>query len=254
MTSHPAPVVPNAMIPSSLASGRSFDKTAFPARDPTKVPAAPAENIKVVVRCRPLDKMEREKNCKVVVEVDSIDNCVTLFASTDRQSGDHQSKTFSFDHVFNEESTQAEVYNAVARPIVQNVLEGYNGTIFAYGQTGTGKTFTMEGDHDEPELKGIIPNSFEQIFNGIANAKEGQQFLVRCSYLEIYNENIRDLLSTDHTRVLELKENKDKVVYVKDLTDIVVHTAEDMNRVMKTGHRISMIKLCSKNSAFGWEY
>lgn len=62
-----------------------------------------------------------------------------------------------------------------ARPIVSNVLEGYNGTIFAYGQTGTGKTFTMEGVRNTPELKGIIPNSFAHIFGHIANAEEDQK-------------------------------------------------------------------------------
>jgi kinesin family protein 3/17 len=72
-------------------------------------------------------------------------------------------------------------------------MEGYNGTIFAYGQTGTGKTFTMEGV-DTPELKGIIPRTIEWIFNNIKNYSN-QQFLVRTSFVEIYNEEVRDLLS-----------------------------------------------------------
>ena len=63
---------------------------------------------------------------------------------------------FTFDSVFAPDSAQMDVYNRVARPIVENVLEGYNGTIFAYGQTGTGKTFTMEGDRTVPELKGTV--------------------------------------------------------------------------------------------------
>ena len=67
------------------------------------------------------------------------------------------------------------MYNLAARPIVENVLEGYNGTIFAYGQTGTGKTFTMEGVRTVPELKGIIPNSFAHIFGHIAKAEEGKK-------------------------------------------------------------------------------
>lgn len=72
-------------------------------------------------------------------------------------------------------------------------MEGYNGTIFAYGQTGTGKTFTMEGVNS-PELKGIIPRSIEWIFNNIKNYSN-QQFLVRASFVEIYNEDVRDLLN-----------------------------------------------------------
>lgn len=70
---------------------------------------------------------------------------------------------------------QVDVYNLAARPIVENVLEGYNGTIFAYGQTGTGKTFTMEGVRNKPELRGIIPNSFAHIFGHIAKAEEDQR-------------------------------------------------------------------------------
>ena len=70
------------------------------------------------------------------------------------QSREAPAKTFTFDTVFGADSTQLDVYNRVARPIVDNVLEGYNGTIFTYGQTGTGKTFTMEGCRSQPELKG----------------------------------------------------------------------------------------------------
>lgn len=134
----------------------------------------PAENIKVVVRCRPINKKEQDKNCKVIVEMDLDSNTVTV-SPPENASADHQVKSFSFDHVFHTQATQESVYNAVARPIVQNVLEGYNGTIFAYGQTGTGKTFTMEGLNEVPELKGIIPNSFAQIFSSIAKAAEGQR-------------------------------------------------------------------------------
>ena len=86
------------------------------------------------------------------------------------------------------------------------MLEGYNGTIFAYGQTGTGKTFTMEGVNSDETLKGIIPRAFAQIFNMISsNADANREFLVRASYLEIYNEEIRDLLSKNAQNRLELK-------------------------------------------------
>ena len=101
-------------------------------------------------------------------------------------------------------------------------MEGYNGTIFAYGQTGAGKTFTMEGVPDPPELRGIIPNTFRHIFQNISmNKTKEKQFLVRASYLEIYNEEIRDLLAKDPKNRLDLKENVDSGVYVKDLTSFV---------------------------------
>jgi Tfp pilus assembly pilus retraction ATPase PilT len=85
------------------------------------------------------------------------------------------------------------IFNQTAKPILESVMQGYNGTIFAYGQTGTGKTFTMEGV-DAPELKGIIPRSIEWIFNSIKSYSD-QNFLVRASFVEIYNEEVIDLLN-----------------------------------------------------------
>ena len=92
---------------------------------------------------------------------------------------------------------------------------------FCFTKTGAGKTHTMEGRPDPPNLRGIIPNSFQHIFDYIKKAGS-QQFLVRASYLEIYNEEIRDLLSKDPKNNLEIKENIDSGVYVKDLQSLVV--------------------------------
>ena len=118
------------------------------------------------------------------------------------------------------------------------MLKGFNGTIFAYGQTGAGKSHTMEGLVDPPEQRGIIPNSFKHIFEHInANTNPQKQFLVRASYLEIYNEEIRDLLSKDPTNRLELKENADHEVYVKDLTAIVVKSFGEMDAVLQVGKK-----------------
>jgi kinesin family member 3B len=103
-------------------------------------------------------------------------------------------------------------------------------------QTGAGKTHTMEGKPDPPHLRGIIPNSFQHIFEHIANAPD-QQFLVRASYLEIYNEEIRDLLSKDPKNSLELKENMDTGVYVKDLTSFVVKNVNEIDHVMQAGKK-----------------
>lgn len=102
------------------------------------------------------------------------------------------------------------------------MLKGYNGTIFAYGQTGCGKSHTMMGLPSDPNMRGIIPNCFEHIFGCIDDNEEGKRFLVRCSYLEIYNEEVYDLLidSKKHKGPpvkLEIKENPDKGIFVKDL-------------------------------------
>ncbi|CAH8847748.1 unnamed protein product [Trichobilharzia szidati] len=144
-----------------------------------------SDNVKVAVRCRPMSKKEILMNNKSVTTINEVDGCVTL-QRTD--SADDPPKQFTFDVVFGCSSKQTDIYNRVARPIVDKVLEGYNGTILAYGQTGTGKTFTMEGIRSVPELRGIIPNSFAHIFGAIAKADTNVRFLVRVSYLEIYNE------------------------------------------------------------------
>ncbi len=114
------------------------------------------------------------------------------------------------------------------------VLEGYNGTIFAYGQTGTGKTHTIEGKDRPEEMKGLMPRAFDSVFHAI-EADPSKQYLVRASYMEIYKEEIRDLLSKNPKNKLEIKERPDTGVYVKDLSSFVVKSVKEMTDVMYTG-------------------
>ncbi|NXR82653.1 KIF17 protein, partial [Pycnonotus jocosus] len=100
-----------------------------------------------------------------------------------------------------EHSTE-HICNEIAYPLVEGVMEGYNGSVFAYGQTGSGKSFTMQGVVDPSSQKGIIPRAFERIFESVQCA-ENAKFLLRASYLEIYNEDIRDLLGADTKQKLE---------------------------------------------------
>ncbi|XP_048343917.1 kinesin-like protein KIF3A isoform X4 [Sphaerodactylus townsendi] len=193
-----------------------------------------SDNVKVVVRCRPFNEREKVMSYKMSVSVDEMRGTITVHKT---DSSNEPPKTFTFDTVFGPESKQLDVYNLTARPIIDSVLEGYNGTIFAYGQTGTGKTFTMEGVRAVPELRGIIPNSFAHIFGHIAKAEGDTRFLVRVSYLEIYNEEVRDLLGKDQTQRLEVKERPDVGVYIKDLSAYVVNNADDMDRIMTLGHK-----------------
>jgi len=106
-----------------------------------------------------------------------------------------ETKMFSFDYTYDYKSTQELIFNQTAKPIIESVMQGYNGTIFAYGQTGTGKTHTMEGS-SSAEGKGIIPRTIDCIFESIKSCSN-QEFLVRVSMVEIYNEECRDLLSTN---------------------------------------------------------
>eukprot|EP01135_Chromosphaera_perkinsii_P002471 Nk52_evm77s223 gene=Nk52_evmTU77s223 len=194
------------------------------------------QNVKVVIRCRPLMEKEVQDGYETIVKMDSTLGQVTV-TNPNPKPGIEPKRSFTFDAVFDPQSKQVDVYNSVARPIVDSCIEGYNGTIFAYGQTGTGKTFTMEGVRDVPELRGIIPNSFAHIFGFIAGAETSTRFLVRASYMEIYMEEIRDLLSKTSKKKLDLRENPDVGVYVKDLSTFVVKSADEIERIMTIGNK-----------------
>eukprot|EP00041_Stephanoeca_diplocostata_P030025 m.898985 g.898985 ORF g.898985 m.898985 type:complete len:797 (+) comp23676_c0_seq11:175-2565(+) len=194
----------------------------------SKPPAPPPTSVRVIVRCRPMNSTEKKQNCQRCVEMDpSMGSCSTVDKGGDK-------KSFTYDAVYDWNSKQKDIYDESVRPIVNDVLNGYNGTIFAYGQTGTGKTFTMEGVKNDPMLKGVIPNSFEHIFSEISRT-QGKQFLVRASYLEIYSEDIRDLISSKHTQRLQLRE-KDSGVYVEGLTSAVVKNIQEIENVMSIGN------------------
>ena len=200
------------------------------------VEAKNSECVKVVVRCRPLSTKETQNKRKKIVQVDGKSGQITI-KGTKKDQKKEIVKTFTFDQVYDENSTQREIYENTAKPIVQSSLDGYNGTIFAYGQTGTGKSHTREGKDDPPDLRGIIPNSCCHIFDEIAKSGSTTEFLVRSSYIEIYNEEIRDLLSKNPQNKLELKENPEKGVYVKGLTAFVVKGVKEILNVITVGKR-----------------
>lgn len=133
-------------------------------------------------------------------------------------------------------STQQNLYDETVRPLVSSVFEGFNGCVFAYGQTGTGKTFTMEGISNDPDQKGMIPRTFEQIWTHI-NRTNNSQFLVTTSYLEIYMEEIRDLLKIKHTKQLELRETEALGVHIPNLHTVNCKSVEDMLKVMAVGNK-----------------
>uniref|UniRef100_A0A0A9YFR5 Kinesin-like protein n=1 Tax=Lygus hesperus TaxID=30085 RepID=A0A0A9YFR5_LYGHE len=210
------------------------------------VPPEEVENVRVVVRVRPLNKKEIEAGYKTVISVNRINGCICVKNPT--AGSQDIPKVFTYDTVFDTDSKQMDVYNETARPIVEKVLAGYNGTIFAYGQTGTGKTFTMEGVNTEPELRGVIPNSFAHLFGRIAKASEETKFLVRVSYYEIYNEEVRDLLNSSQTSGgLEVKERPDVGVFIKNLTTYVVNNADDMDRIMTIGNKNRVVGATAMN-------
>ncbi|KAK3563659.1 hypothetical protein QTP86_033504 [Hemibagrus guttatus] len=200
-------------------------------------------NIQVVVRCRPFNGVERKSNSHGVVECDSNRKEVTV--RTGSVADKTSRKTYTFDMVFGPSAKQIDVYRSVVCPILDEVIMGYNCTIFAYGQTGTGKTFTMEGERspneeftwEEDPLAGIIPRTLHQIFEKLTT--NGTEFSVKVSLLEIYNEELFDLLSpspdvTERLQLFDDPRNK-RAVIVKGLEEITVHNKNEVYQILERG-------------------
>ncbi|TMS39466.1 hypothetical protein L596_005982 [Steinernema carpocapsae] len=186
-----------------------------------------AECVRVICRCRPLNSRELALKSEVCVEMDqSVAQTILL--------GDGPPKQFTFDGVYYMDSTAEQIYNDIVYPLVEKVIEGYNGTVFAYGQTGAGKTFSMQGVENIPAQRGIIPRTFEHIFTATATTAN-VKFLVHVSYLEIYNEEVRDLLGKDKMQKLEIKEHSEKGVYVSGLSMHVCHDVATCEELMARG-------------------
>ncbi|KAF7704322.1 kinesin family member 3Cb [Silurus meridionalis] len=202
-----------------------------------------AETVKVVVRCRPVNKKEEAMSHERIVEVDVKMGQVSV---RNPRAAVSLNKTFTFDAVYDMFSKQNDLYDYSCKPLIDSVLLGFNGTIFAYGQTGTGKTYTMQGLTMDPDKRGVIPNSFYHIFTHISRS-QNQQYLVRVSYLEIYQDEIRDLLCKDNNKKMELKENSDLGVYVKGLSSVVTKNIKEIEHVMNLGNQSRSVGFTKMN-------
>uniref|UniRef100_G3NTP1 Kinesin-like protein n=1 Tax=Gasterosteus aculeatus aculeatus TaxID=481459 RepID=G3NTP1_GASAC len=179
-------------------------------------------NIKVLCRFRPLNKSEIIRRDKFIPIFQGEDTVVL------------GGKSYVFDQVFPTNTSQIQVYNTCAKQIVKDVLGGYNGTIFAYGQTSSGKTHTMEGNLHDPQGMGIIPRIAEDIFEHIFAMDENLEFHIKVSYFEIYMDKIRDLLDVTKTN-LSVHEDKYRVPYVKGCTERFVTSPEEVMDVIDEG-------------------
>lgn len=163
--------------------------------------------------------------------------------------GSKEVLTFSFDYVFGENSAQRQVYEVTARDTVLDMLDGYNGTIFAYGQTGAGKTFTMTSNLDgAPETRGIIPRACSQLFSHIEQDNSGTEFTIKCSFLEIYRETLRDLLDPKSTTKLKIRETPTKGVWVEGLTEAFVSSQQDIFALLRLGEQSRTTAATNMNS------
>ncbi len=122
-----------------------------------------------------------------------MDSAIIQVQLTKPKTPDAPPKQFTFDGVYFIDNTTKQIYEDICFSLVRGVLEGYNGTVFAYGQTGCGKSYTMMGVEDPPENRGIIPRAFQHIFDHIG-VNTSVKYLVRASYLEIYNEEVSMIL------------------------------------------------------------
>ncbi|KAE9974393.1 hypothetical protein EG327_008791 [Venturia inaequalis] len=165
-------------------------------------------NINVVVRCRGRNDREVRENSGVVVSADQKGKSVELSMGPSALSN----KTYQFDKVFSPAADQIMIFDEVVSPILDEVLSGLNCTIFAYGQTGTGKTYTMSGDITDilplPDNAGIIPRVLHALFNKIDG--EDSENSVKVSFIELYNEELRDLLSADDSAKLKIYDDNAK--------------------------------------------
>ncbi|XP_058748341.1 kinesin-like protein KIN-7O [Vicia villosa] len=142
----------------------------------------------------------------------------------------NHSSMFEFDQVFDENSKTSEVYETRTKDIVAAAVSGFNGTVFAYGQTNSGKTHTMRGSKAEP---GVIPRAVQDLFH-ILQQDVDREFLLRMSYMEIYNEEINDLLVPEH-RKLQIHENIERGIYVAGLREEIVTSSEQVLNLMEFG-------------------
>lgn len=185
--------------------------------------ADPAEcTIKVMCRFRPLNSSEVARGDKYIAKFQGDDSVVI------------GGKPYAFDRVFQSNTSQEQVYNLCAQKIVKDVLEGYNGTIFAYGQTSSGKTHTMEGILHDSDGMGIIPRIVQDIFNYIYSMDENLEFHIKVSYFEIYMDKIRDLLDVSKTN-LAVHEDKNRVPYVKGCTERFVCSPDEVMDTIDEG-------------------
>ncbi|OMJ91648.1 hypothetical protein SteCoe_5803 [Stentor coeruleus] len=191
-----------------------------------------SNKIRVICRFRPISEKERALvSDKQVCEFPNDNRTVII----NQQSENGGILNFNYDYVFTPTSRQEDVYNIAAKPIVEAVMQGFNGTVFAYGQTSSGKTYTMTGsDMYDPEYMGVIPRMVSTVFDKIAFINAKIEFQVKVSYCEIYMEKIKDLLDP-RRKNLKIHEDRARGVYIAELYEEYVSSGSEVYTLMKIG-------------------
>ena len=189
-------------------------------------------NILVAVRCRPLTKREVELDDYKTVHILD-DKLVIIIDPAAKASNRTKEKRYAFDYAFGENASQQEIFSKTTYFLLDGVLNGYNATVFAYGPTGAGKTYTMLGEVDSP---GIMLMSFIEVFSRIEGLSRERKYSVKISYLEIYNEVVKDLISPSNA-FLDIREDPEKGITVSGLTEIDASNPDQVIQCLRMGNK-----------------
>ncbi|EUD64720.1 kinesin family member 18/19 [Plasmodium inui San Antonio 1] len=194
-------------------------------------------NMNVVIRCRPMSASEKNEGAKNVIKI--LDNkMIVLLDPSDnsdnvlRQNRSREKK-YVFDYVFDETSSQEDVYKNSVKCLIDAVIGGYNSTVFAYGATGAGKTHTIIGHKNEPGIMNMI---LRDLFDRIKQMEVMNEYKVKCSFIEIYNENICDLLNPSD-EYLDVREDPIKGVTVSNIFEVCTTSVEEIMELIHTGNK-----------------
>ena len=199
-----------------------------------------SSNILVSVRVRPLSKKELDYDTRCLVHVLDPNLVVLLDPSAEitlpedsfRQNRSRE-KQYAFDLAFDPSSTQGQIFEKTTKFLIEGVASGYNATVFAYGSTGAGKTHTMIGDSERP---GLMLLTFEEIFDCIDRLSLERQYKVKLSYLEIYNEEVRDLFSAGSEH-LDIREDSLKGITIAGLSELIVGSPKEVVECIRGGNK-----------------
>ena len=192
-----------------------------------------SSNVKVYCRIRPENEQEISSGLGICLNPQSQTSVHIIVDNLNINSGlkeNYSEKTtqeFTYDKVYPIETTQKTIFEQVAKPLILSAFEGINGTLFCYGQTASGKTYTMEGIPSDSDLCGIIPRMMQLVFEIINSGSSDIEFSVKCQYYQIYNEKIQDLIDTSKTDLL-IREDKNKGIWVGECTEKYVESEQEM--------------------------
>ena len=202
-----------------------------------------SERVLCYVRIRPFTKDELDRDKTTPIEaIDEKNNSMTV-------KKEFEKKNYNYDKIFPENTNQSEIFTVAGKNVIDSVLEGYNGTIFAYGQTGSGKTYTMVGEFENEEKKGIIPRSFDYIFQKISDLKktdENSNYTISIAFIQIYIENIQDLF--EPTNKVVIREDKYNRVFLDGCKWIQVNNLKETQENFHKGEKIRVTESTKMNA------